>query len=688
MVSCPSVSGPTVSCLTPANPGPLFPSSAARQAQPRPKARVSLWAAYADRIKFAALILATGIAIGPILRIVLYVSFHDGDFQVGDLALALAMGLVFDVSSFCLAMLPGLFLLAMLRLRILGWAPVRIPLLAVLIGALCFNAVAEYFFFEEFNARYNHIALDYLIYPREVFVNIWDSYNVPLILCAALAGGVLLSWPLARLTRSMTFARIPWGMRWRATLAVVVLGGACTGLVAVIPGAVSHDRIVSEVAQNGWYQLMRAFLTAHLDFGLYYHTLPLTEARARAARVLGHTVPEPADLAAPAGQFRLLETFEPACKDEGYDLVVILEESFGSEFIGVLGHAERRTSPGFDRWSKEGILLANLTATGNRTVRGMEGTLCSFPPLPGDSVVKRGHSDQIASLAQVMKARGAKTTFFYGGLGMFDSMAPFIAASGYDQLVEQLDYPKGSFRTIWGVADEFVLGAMLEAQKAARQAGQRYCFTALTVSNHKPYFIPRGRITELTEKPSRENAVAYADWALADYLDKAKAAGLLDHTIVLVAGDHGARVYGSESIPAPSYRIPALFLHPDARWRGVRLERLCSQIDLVPTLLSLTGVRCEAPFFGRDILGLPADGGRAFLQHNRDIGLLTDDVMVTLGLQKQLSFYRRSGRSSDEFQPVDSDKITPDLRELARDATSVFQTAYELYVNERFRLPQ
>ncbi|HEX5053963.1 MAG TPA: sulfatase-like hydrolase/transferase [Planctomycetota bacterium] len=668
-------------------PAAQSPSTPVENQPPeRPPAR-GLRAAYRDRVTLVGLILVTGMAIGPILRVVLYASFHDGEFRVADLGLTLAMGVVFDAVSLGLLLLPAMFALAFVRFRMLAWAPVRIPLMVVVLGALCFNAVAEYFFFEEFNARFNHIALDYLIYPREVFVNIWDSYNVPLVAGAALVGGLLMAWPVARLTRGMKFARIPWGMRCRAGFVLLLFGGGCIGLVSVVPGSVSNDRIVSEIAQNGTAQLMRAFLTAHLDFELYYRTLPLSEARARAARVLDHEVPKPGELVAPVGEFQLLKDFKPACKDEGYDVVIILEESFGSEFIGVLGHPERRTSPGFDRWSREGILLANLTATGNRTVRGMEGTLCSFPPLPGDSVVKRDHSDNVASVARVLKAKGARTAYFYGGFGLFDSMKPFIRANGYDEFIEQPDYPKQAFRTIWGVADEWVLGAMLQAQVEARAKGQRYCFTALTVSNHKPYYVPRGRCEQLTEKPGRDNAVAYADWALADYFDKAKAAGLLDHTVILAVGDHGARVYGSEEIPAPSYRVPALFLHPDPKWRGVRIERLCSQIDLLPTMLSLAGLGCEAPFFGEDILALPADGGRAFLQHNRDIGLLTDDAMVILGLQKQLYFYRRSGRTSDDFRQVEGTEITPDLRELAKDATSVFQTAYELYVHERFRLP-
>lgn len=651
-----------------------------------PAASNSLRSAYADRVRLFATLLLPVLGLGAVLRIVLYSEFHDGPFRVGHLLGALGMGIVYDLVAWPLALTPVLLVLTLLRCRWLGRAAIRVPLLAIALAGAVFHFAAEYFFFEEFNARYNHIALDYLLFPREVFVNIWDSYNVPAVLGGAAALAAVLAWPIARTTRALRFE--PLVGRFRALRYLMAGLTALAGIGALLPEAISQNRITSEVAHNGLRQLWRAFWTAHLDFHLYYHTLPTAEARTKAAEILGFPLPSATALAAPAGEFKLQRRFAPALPDAGYDVVVILEESFGSEFIGVLGHPERRTSPGFDRWSREGLLLTNLTATGNRTVRGMEGILCSFPPLPGDSVVKRDHSDHVASLARVMLQKGAETAFFYGGFGIFDSMKSFMTRNGYQEFIEQPDFPKDAFRTIWGVADEWVLGAMLERQQRARQQGKRYCYTALTVSNHKPYYIPRGRIQELTEQPSRKNAVAYADWALADYLDKARAAGLLEHTVVLVVGDHGARVYGAEEIPTPSYRIPALFLHPDPKWRGQRIERLCSQVDLLPTLLSLAGIAFDAPFFGRDLLGLPDDGGRAFVQHNRSVGMLTDEALVILGLQKRIYYYTRSGRSSDAFHRMPEGRITADLRALARDVTAVFQTAYELYTFEQFRIEE
>src|SRR5205814_8052760 len=108
---------------------------------------------------------------------------------------------------------------------------------------------------------------------------------------------------------------------------------------------------------------------------------------------------------------------------------------------------------------------------------------------------------------------------------------------------------------------------------------------------------------------------------------------------------------------------------------------------LAPTLLSLAGVSCTAPFFGSDSTAMPDGPGRAFVHHNRDIGILTDDLLVVLGLQKTVAFYRRDGRASDVLVRVPEEAATPAMHALELDATAVFQTAYELYKNGRFELP-
>jgi hypothetical protein len=628
-----------------------------------------------SRLRIAAFAPLAVVAIGLVLRPILYATFHNGPFSIGDLGLAMAAGVIFDALVGILAATPLTLGVATLRLKVLEKTWARAAVFTFIGATASFAAFVEWFFFEEFNSRFNNIAIDYLRSPKEVLGNIQESYHVVTFLVAALACGALLAWAGVAATRGTVLHPPAWRLRTRRALWAMAASLTAAVALEVVPAEVSHDRVVCEVAQNGIDRLVHAARTGQLDYDVYYRTLPPELAKRRAAGVL----------AAP------WLTGQPAPAAGGdapraWDVVVILEESFGSEFVGVLGHPERKTSPGFDRWSREGLLLTNLTSTGNRTVRGLEGTLCSMVPLPAAAVLKRMKSGTVATIADVFQRQGYKTAFVYGGWGRFDDMKPFLPTNGFDEFIERDAYPDDAFRTIWGVADEFIFSKALERQKAAHDAGEHLFMTILTVSNHRPFAVPQRETGWNAELKSRESAVAYADWALADYLDKAKAAGLLDHTLVLIEGDHGARVYGSAEIPTPSYRIPGLFLVPDPAWKGRRLDRLTSQIDLGPTLLALTGRAKPEPFLGTDVSALPADGGRAFVQHNRDVGILTDHALVTLGLQRRDTCYTRSGRDSDAFTRMASCSATAELQSLEDDAAAVYQTADTLLRDGSYRI--
>lgn len=633
---------------------------------------------YASRGVLVLRVLFLQLGLWLLLRVVLYAAFGAGTLGVGQLAGLLGAGTLFDLLTGLTALLPAVILVSMFRASWLNRRWVRQTLFATGSFVLCFDLFVQFFFFEEYSARYNHLALDYLMYPDEVFGNIFASYNVPLFVGVAAAMAAGLAWwnavhPLP------VFGAWTWRDRLLGTLATLGLATGLWTAWALAPFSVGSNRIAGELALNGWAELIRAYMTSHLDYEAYYAGVSPAEARTRLSRLLDPPIPTSG----------LTRHFSPRGRAPGHplDVVIVMEESLGSSFSARFGRdTEEPVTPELDRWSREGLALTNLIANGNRTVRGMEGILCSFPPLPGDSIVKRDRSENVASIARVLASQGYTTTFFTGGYGLFDNVKKFMTTNGFQEFVEQPDYPSGAFRTVWGVADEFVLDAMIERHKAARRRGERWFGTAITGSNHKPFKVPPGRVSWPAGKSARRGAVLYADWAIGRYLTRAKQEGLLEHSVVLIVGDHGARVYGAERIPVTSYRIPAVFFAPDAVYRGLAIDRLASQVDLAPTLLSLAGVEYDAPFFGRDLLGLPDAGGRAFVNHNRSIGVLTDSTLVVLGLHHSRTFYERADRKSDSFSEADGD--SPSHGELASDAAAIFQTAYQIYREGEFKLPE
>ncbi|HZI34005.1 MAG TPA: LTA synthase family protein, partial [Candidatus Binatia bacterium] len=319
------------------------------------------------------------------------------------------------------------------------------------------------------------------------------------------------------------------------------------------------------------------------------------------------------------------------------------------------------------------------------TVRGFEGVLSSFPPLPGDSIVKRDHSENVETIARVLKRDGYDTVFLYGGRGIFDGMRSYAVNNGYDRFVEQKDFSKPTFATIWGVCNEDLYRRTIEECRALAKAGKPFLATVLSVSNHKPFTYPPGRIAEDPQARKREHAVKYTDWALGQFFKEAKNEPFFQDTIFVVIADHGARVYGSQSIPIHSYEIPLLILGPAAVKKPARLAQLGCQLDVAPTILGLIGRPYDTMFYGHDLLKDPVPPGRVLINHNRDIGLMRDDRMVVLSLNKKAEFYRGNPKVS-EMTRVDRPDDT-DV-ELEKDAMAIYQTADELYMQRKYRVQE
>ncbi len=633
-----------------------------------------------SRYGFAGFCFLSLLAGWLILRVALLCAYKPRGLALGDAALAFLSGFHRDLFAGLVEITPLLCWLALVpnhqfgarwhRLLVWGasfvWAFAQIFLLFI-----------EFFFFDEFKSRFNTVAVDYMDNPREVLVNIWESYHVALFLLGCLVLTLLWLWAVRRLFRGMWETPVSGRGRWLS------LAGAAGLAVALVPslnlrGAhVCNDRTVNEIANNGAVSFFAAAWTHHLDYADFYQTLPLDEAYNRVRRLM--TTPG-ASFEAEGRSLRRRVAGDAARSK--LNVVIVLEESLGSEFWGSLGRAHTLT-PEMDKLAREeGLLFTNIYACGNRTVRGMEGVLSSFPPLPGGSIVKRDLSDNVETTARVLKRDGYSTLFVYGGRGFFDSMRSYAVRNGYDRFIEQKHFAHPTFTTIWGVCDEDLFQRTIVECRELAGAGKPFFVTALTVSNHKPYTYPQGRIPE-APNGRREHAVKYTDFALGQFFRAARKEAFWTNTVFVVVADHGARVYGKQTIPIHSYEIPVLIAGPAVVKAPARLGQLGSSLDVSPTVFGLIGRPYETTFFGQNLMQTPPEAGRALLNHNRDIGLLARDRLVVLGLLQTAEFYAGNPKKVEMellSQPTDAD------RELERDAVALYQVADDLYTHKRYRI--
>lgn len=598
-----------------------------------------------SRFRLAAGLVLGLMAVFFLVRLVLLILqhavSHDGFLAV---LAALGAGTVADALAALWVAAPFVLYLALAPER---WFRSRVhrALVPALFGLACFGvlfvAVVEIFFFLEFNGRFNFVAVDYLMYPTEVVENIWESYPTGLVLgvlaAVSLAVGLLVRKPLrAAWSQPLSFAQ--------RSLAVGAFAAVLAGLTFGVPASLAHvsaDRALNEIAANGYTSFWHALLGSDAPYAGLYATRDNAAVFRRLRGLLAEPEAEPASFK-PGSTLRHIRPPGPPRK---LNVVVVLEESFGSEFVGALHPRRDRPAsltPSYDALTQEGLLFTHAYSTGNRTIRALEATTSSLPPLPGVSIVRRPQSKDLFTLPSLLRTRGYQTLFVYGGRALFDGMGSYLRANGIERVVEQKDYPEDAFRTAWGVSDQAIFDRALSEMDAMQAQGRPFYTLVLSVSNHRPYKFPEGEIRWDPSLKSRDNAVRYADWALGRFVRQARQHAFFKDTLFVLMGDHGARVYGSAEIPLPSYEVPILFYAPGvpgAIPAGARVDTLTSSLDIPPTVLGVLGMEYDSPFFGHDVLRIDPSAGRALMTHNNEIALMKGSRIAVLGLHRSARLF-------------------------------------------------
>ena len=593
-------------------------------------------------------------------------------------------GLRFDFVLLGMLLAPAAILFPLLasnRFLVSAWRVLLQIYLPVALLAAIFMEISTPSFIEQFDSRPNILFVEYLNHPEEVFATLWAAYKMPLIIATLfvlVAGAISLR----------TFARASASIRATGLIPALVVTPlllvACLGMIRstldhrpVNPStvALSTDPLVNDLALNSAYSLLYAiYETRHEDDGgIRYGDM---DENTVVSIVRDSMQVDPWDFTLP--ELPTLHVQYPASKnDKPLNLVIIIEESLGAEFVGSLGGLD--LTPNLDRYAEKGIWLNNLYATGTRSVRGLEAIVSGFTPTSARSVVKLGKSQKnFFTLAEGLDRQGYDSSFIYGGEAQFDNMRRFFVNNGFDHIIDEKDYEQPVFTGSWGVSDE----DLFERAHAefSRQHDGPFFSLVFTSSNHSPFQYPDDRIEQFdAEKNTVNNAVKYADYALGRFLDKARDSNYWENTVFLVVADHNSRVYGAEVVPIDRFHIPGLIL--GGTIKPAVIETVASQIDLAPTLLSLIGVTIEHPMIGHDLVRAAslADPGRAIMQFNGAQAYMSGDRVVVL--QKDLpalQFRYRGGRLLDEGEYDD---------ELTQKAIAHAAWSSMAYEKSLYRLP-
>lgn len=501
-------------------------------------------------------------------------------------------------------------------------------------------------FMEEYATRPNRLFLEYMIYPAELAKLLINGHLAAVIIVFCLMSIFVLFF--FRALKKITLKHVPFNL---ISVMIFVVLGTITFISArssfehhpfnLAKAIFSSNQIVNTLTANSGYMLATSVKSMMSEKASTYKPLTQEEIIKEIQTDTGFDY-TPATAENPTLN-RLIPTNTGARKN----IVIILEESLGAQFVGYLGGSG--LTPNLDRIYGEGYGFTNMFATGVRSVRGIEAVTSGFPPTVNTSTVKREKTQKnFFNLASVLKNEGYQNSFIYGGESHFDNMRSFFLGNGYTKIIDINNYDNPIFTGSWGVSDEDLFNKALETFDEMHRQQQPFYSLVFTSSNHDPYEIKESFSHNVR---NRETAIKYADYALGKFYDEIKTKPYFNDTIFLVIADHDARAWGSELVPVNHFHIPAVLFGAGIEHKTE--SHVVSQIDIPKTMMSLAGIKADVPTVGYDLTQLP-DGfkGRALLQFYQNFCYLEDDGSAVMILPDQKVVSARYDFSTQTLTPT------------------------------------
>jgi len=322
---------------------------------------------------------------------------------------------------------------------------------------------------------------------------------------------------------------------------------------------------------------------------------------------------------------RRAATGDTAGVARGFNLVMIQVESLQGQLLGLEINGQEVT-PTLNRLADEGVsfsLCLDQTFFGRTSDAEILSQASLLPDTEGPTVIRHDGNDLIG-LADVLDERGYSTLVAVPFRASFWNRKYSHPAFGFETRLYAKDFEPGR-KIGWGLNDRDFL-----QQAAGRVLDLPRPFFAylITLSNHHPFdgFPKDLEILDLqgmAEGPISGylHSMRWADAAIGDFLQRLRAAGIAERTVIVVFGDHRAGLQRLSHDPRVidfgttiaerilNRRVPLVMWCPSVDFPHGKIELPVGLVDVPPTVAALLGVDPgDLPWLGRNLFGRPGDG--------------------------------------------------------------------------------
>ena len=472
---------------------------------------------------------------------------------------------------------------------------------------------------------YNHVRLNgtVLVFLQDPLISarmVWQSYPV---LRGLLCGALLLTavaWTLRHM-RHWEPLNLRSGARWTANVAIAVL------LVLLMWGKQSlyplrwggvfdgRDRFIAHLALNPLLFFLETRVTP--DRGPDLQTVQATHQAladyfgiARAYDANG----APSLLRTIAA--RPLVTGRP-------NLVFIQMESLSIYKTSLLGNRLDPT-PFLRELAGKSIFFNRFYVVMENTSRSMFATLFGIPDVSGLEINATRNPLLVDQHCLLNSLDGYEKNYFLGGSANWAQ----IRAAFKNNIPGLRIFEEGSYRApivdVWGVDD---VDMLLEGSERLESSPAPYFAYFQTSGDHPPFTIPKQLLDfHTTSLPAHElkaagfadnddfNAVRLLDYSIGKYFAAQARSPRFLNTVYVLWADHGIARGNADprygAIPLAVHQIPLLIFAPGFIPAGRVVATVGSQMDILPTVMSLLGHTTRTQTLGKDLLD-PANATRS-----------------------------------------------------------------------------
>jgi len=386
------------------------------------------------------------------------------------------------------------------------------------------------------------------------------------------------------------------------------------------------------------------------------------------------------------------------------NIVMVFLESFASYKTGLFGNPLNPT-PNFDHLARNGLSFSRYYTPHTGTARSVFAAVTGIPDVELHKTASR--NPLVVEQHTIINAfRDYHKMYFLGGSASWGNIRGVLQRN-----IPGLEiHEEGSYQAervdVWGISD---LSLFEEANKVFQKQQQPFFAIIQTSGNHRPYTIPeynRGFQPQHHDSSTYQqagfiseaeyNSFHFMDHAIGLFMQDARKQDYFRNTLFVFFGDHGITGYAGRHTPEfeskfllSGFHTPLVFYAPDLLPKlfkgGQTIDKIASEVDLLPTIAGLTTPGYTNTTLGRDLLDTRLDSPHyAFtITHHSvpEIGLISRDHYFRMQADGNNKLLANTASSTPLANVVNKETaIAKDMETITR---QMFETArYMLYHNK------